>query len=968
MSPIKELISNNEELSRLLPMIGGITIIEYDGEDIQGSTGLYEYMLDNALLLDAVNRIIICGRQTERLQQNYYLLQSYFPSAKIEKTSKKWQNTEFNSLKVLDLLVFHMAATVLTDYEFDREGEKAKHLRKIIRDTRHAYYACVLSAKYSLFDFDDYDLRVQLRLKDFEFDVTGEREEPTSFCRDKLAYMEMCEETLTPKDLFFQIAEEAEHGCESCNQCDNYGKSKKCPAAQRKIADYYRRGMYVPIKEIISHQWEMKASRQGYYSARIQVADNFANGFGCCKSVESALRIYKEYARKNDTYCTTRIIQLVSESGDEVKLAAIPYIAFSAQNGNEDMILMLSDAFQKGDFCLPTDTVQQEEWIRQGAENGNPRFVKAIAEMYEANSEWAESYRWYKTLSEVCPEMLIEDKLEEVELRMLTHGANDEEIAIKGMDYLYGYHGVVRDTHLAYRCLSYAKEKGIALAEGLLGQMYFHGVGVEKNENKGTQMIISASNAGDLLSRESVATELCPSGHIKWVIEPIEGNPEEELFHELLGNMADAIEEELKKEKISPIAYYLKGEYCQMIYSLPDEEAYRLMKKAAELDYPPAQYSLAVMYKKGEGTFIDTSLYGHWLEISANNGYFVAEGEYGKILYSSWRTSNKTKSFGYLRRAIDKGYEDDEANWCLAQCYMYGYGTSIDKGKAYPLYIQAAEKGNADAQVKLCEDYFKGNEHLKQDYTECARWGEEAIKQGKKTIRFETAYSLAEISKKERAYELYLELAEEGNVAAMNNLGCLESEEKKAFEWFLKAANKGSSVAMKNVARYFRYGIAVEKDETKAMEYYIKSANLGYIDAIKELANMYRNGYSTEKNLDEAIKWYEKAISKGNVDSILDLASLFADELGDVDKAINYYKQAAEKGNVLALLRLGEMNEQKHDVDSAIFWYRKAATLDSEEAKVCLKRLGANWLEDGEIEDGSDDEGQYDNDNDDLPF
>ena len=62
---------------------------------------------------------------------------------------------------------------------------------------------------------------------------------------------------------------------------------------------------------------------------------------------------------------------------------------------------------------------------------------------------------------------------------------NDEEIAIKGMDYLYGYHGIVRDTHLAFRCLSYAKDKGIALAEGLLGQMYYYGIGVDKDENKG---------------------------------------------------------------------------------------------------------------------------------------------------------------------------------------------------------------------------------------------------------------------------------------------------------------------------------------------------------------------------------------------------------------------------------------------------------------------------------------------------
>ena len=79
----------------------------------------------------------------------------------------------------------------------------------------------------------------------------------------------------------------------------------------------------------------------------------------------------------------------------------------------------------------------------------------------------------------------------------------------------------------------------------------------------------------------------------------------------------------------------------------------------------------------------------------------------------------------------------------MAQCYMRGIGTSKDEGIAYPMYIKAAEEGRADAQVKLCEDYFSGNQFLSKDYTECARWGEAAIAQGKNGVRFETAYSSA---------------------------------------------------------------------------------------------------------------------------------------------------------------------------------------------------------------------------------
>ena len=59
-STLNSQISRHEELARLLPLIKGITIIEYDGMDIDGSKGLYEYMLENGLSVDVIDRIIVC--------------------------------------------------------------------------------------------------------------------------------------------------------------------------------------------------------------------------------------------------------------------------------------------------------------------------------------------------------------------------------------------------------------------------------------------------------------------------------------------------------------------------------------------------------------------------------------------------------------------------------------------------------------------------------------------------------------------------------------------------------------------------------------------------------------------------------------------------------------------------------------------------------------------------------------------
>ena len=145
-----------------------------------------------------------------------------------------------------------------------------------------------------------------------------------------------------------------------------------------------------------------------------------------------------------------------------------------------------------------------------------------------------------------------------------------------------------------------------------------------------------------------------------------------------------------------------------------------------------------------------------------------------------------------------------------------------------------------------------------------------------------------------------------------------------------------------------------------------------YIDAIIELANLYRRGYCTEKNIDESIKWYEIAISKGHIESMLNLAELYT-ELGDTQKAIHYYKKAAESGNESAILKLGQIYEEGIGIpkehNTAVFWYRKAAANGNEDAKKKLKQLGSNWIEDGKVEDGSDESENYDIDDSDLlPF
>lgn len=951
---IIDAISGEEELIRQLSLIDDIAIIEYDGRNITGSCAIAQYMEENFIDTSVVTRIVLLGKKNTQMAANENHLSELFPNAKITLTNKLWSELEPRTLKICNTLVFHIGMTIgIDDFKYEQVWGNGAQFVDYINKTRVAYFACVLKNRQTSFFENPFIVRANMRLKEFALETEVATCEQTKFCKDKQEYITYCIDTLTPKDAFFQCIEEAEHGCEECNQCGNYGSRKQCPFAQRAIANYYRNGIYVPQDEKIAHQWELMAAKQDFKLARIQVADDLKEGYGCKKNIDDALEIYTSYASQiGNEHCIDQILSLSEEEQNINRAIAIPFISQQAQNGNEDMIIKLSDAFQNAEYGLPKDMVQQKEWIQKGAENGNPRFVLAMAEMYEEHFEWKDAYKWYKTLEEVAPDSLDKEKLNEIELKMLTNGASPYDVAVSGQNYLYGYFGVERDVHLAYRCLKYASDNNVPVAKGLLATMYLEGINVEKDFDVAVELYTAAAKEDDLFSMDKL-TDL----HYDDDNDYNDGYQWENV-------LAEKIEDAICNDV--PFAYYLKGHYQSTGYQYDDDDyaAFENIKKAAELNVPEAQFELSEMYGSATGCDYDTEQSQYWLKKAADNGYYKAEGKYGIELFngSSIFNSGKNRSFQYLKKAFEQGY--DEAYWCLAQCYMNGNGTSINKELAYPLYQKAAENGIGKAQELLCEKYFRGDNPLPKDYKLCAKWGEEAIMQGRKGVRFETAYSQSHIGNHERAKELYLELANEGNSAAMNNYACELSDSKEKAEWFQKAADNGNYYGMWNIAKYYKNGTGVEKDIEKAIEYFTKSANKGHTDAMMDLAQMYKNGDCVEKNASLAIEWYEKAAQKDKTDATLALAEIYSSEdLGpmDMEKAVHYYKIAAEKDNSTALFKLGEIYEDGLGVikntSKAIYWYRKAANKGHYNAKESLKRLKSNWInEKGDIEDSFEDD------------
>ena len=122
-----------------------------------------------------------------------------------------------------------------------------------------------------------------------------------------------------------------------------------------------------------------------------------------------------------------------------------------------------------------------------------------------------------------------------------------------------------------------------------------------------------------------------------------------------------------------------------------------------------------------------------------------------------------------------------------------------------------------------------------------------------------------------KAFDLYLESAEQGYAPAQCNLGYMydigqgvSQDYAKAAEWYTKSAEQGYAPAQYNLGNMYYNGQGVSQDYAKAAEWYTKSAEQGYAHAQCNLGNMYYNGQGVTQDYAKAAEWYTKSAEQGN--------------------------------------------------------------------------------------------------------
>ena len=265
--------------------------------------------------------------------------------------------------------------------------------------------------------------------------------------------------------------------------------------------------------------------------------------------------------------------------------------------------------------------------------------------------------------------------------------------------------------------------------------------------------------------------------------------------------------------------------------------------------------------------------------------------------------------------------------------YFYGITRPVNRVKAVGYFLEAGKLENADALFFL-SIHQQNNGNLKEA-TQAAK----------------------------RSLEL-------GNEAAKIKLGEIQEDEKLMKEGFNALKKKVDSADMhyaNSLGYAYEFGIGTSLNIKEAMKYYEMAAKQNNAIGMTNLADLYiqenklkkakpllvkaaekESGYAQyllamnffdlySENNKEALFWLERAASNDEPEALYQLGVYYEEGVeADLAKAINYFQRAAELNHADAALELSYIYDEgiivEQDDDKALFFLKKAAELDNQEA------------------------------------
>lgn len=323
---------------------------------------------------------------------------------------------------------------------------------------------------------------------------------------------------------------------------------------------------------------------------------------------------------------------------------------------------------------------------------------------------------------------------------------------------LYWGIGVAKDTQGANTYFQYSADMNNPEAQYRLGINYCDGIGVNKDINKGIDLLNTAANSGHSRAYKSLG-DISYFGYCGF---------EKNLdcaIEKYNNSISCEIEDEISNAYLNlSRCYQQKKQY---------DAAVSVLYQGAEKGSADCQNELGLFFENGTHVPMDKSKAFLWFEKSANNSY------------------------GFGMYNLGRFYES-------GTCIETNYKKAID------LYIEAANKGVPMAYYKCGLNAYslKRYSAAKTYYEKAA---EKNIMLAYNQLGYLYEYGLVsskEQADKKTALQYFIKAAQSGVADAQNNAGRLYQEfgeYEKALSWYKKAAEQGHEWGLKNYENLMKW-------------------------------------------------------------------------------------------------------------------------------------------------------------------
>ncbi|MBP9693650.1 MAG: sel1 repeat family protein [Alphaproteobacteria bacterium] len=253
--------------------------------------------------------------------------------------------------------------------------------------------------------------------------------------------------------------------------------------------------------------------------------------------------------------------------------------------------------------------------------------------------------------------------------------------------------GIANDNKRAFILFKLAADKGYAVAQSILGTMYYSGDGVKQN-------LVEAARYFNLAVAQDDANAQYNLGAMYHAGEGVEQNLSEAFRLVKLAAAQGDVQ-----------AQYMIGTMYQTGRGVKRDfrKAARYYKKAADRGYVTAQYNLGTMYYNGKGYKKNMNEAARYFKLAADQGYDLAIQNL-KVMYRNKQVVDPSLSENVPRIKLAADAGNVEAQFVLGTMYQTGRGVKSSLMEAVRYLQLAADQGHTEALFALIGLYRrKGN-------------------------------------------------------------------------------------------------------------------------------------------------------------------------------------------------------------------------------------------------------------------